>query len=273
MLVTLAQTTQPLSDLQAIGRLGSISAIVIATMFVVHYVIKPAFSSVPGMSRLPILAYVVTVAAALVVLANRGLKTLPGDNLPLLMWDAVLASLAASGLYNAIPVGSAPSSLQSIGSTAQPKMPGGPLPVFLIILALLGAGMTSGCAAIANSPLGKMFTAKAPTEKVAAAEQTYTIFANSLADSIRKGLITDVDTLKSIKKANGEIQAALDAAKALAQAGDKDGFTKLWPTVRDRLDKFLLDYAGKQQRKAPTTKEVSWIPSPSRSASPSFAAC
>ena len=87
-----------------------------------------------------------------------------------------------------------------------------------------------------------------PIQKVSAAEQLYTSTANSLAESVRGGLITDQAQLKVIRAAAVEADTELDAAKDAALAGDPLKWPFAWSRASKALDRFLIYYA-KTQRK------------------------
>lgn len=122
MFEILAQTTQPAPEAD-VFRLGSISGVIVVTMLVVQYVVKPLLGKVPALNCLPVLVYTAIVAAGLAIFANKVLLTLPGDNAALLAWQAVLSTFAASGLYTALPIGNAATALQPLSDTLPEKGP------------------------------------------------------------------------------------------------------------------------------------------------------
>lgn len=136
---------------------------------------------------------------------------------------------------------------------------------FLIVAVLAMLAVIVGCA---NSPFARMFSKETPpADRVAAAEQIYTKQAHILASDIRNGVITDKATIRAIRDADTEIQKDLDAAKILA-GGDKATFDAAWPAIRDRIDKFIVDYGKKNATTKP--KETSWIRSPYRLSPPAL---
>lgn len=94
----LAQTT-----LEALS-LGSITGIVIATMFIVE-ILKRLFTNVTFFQKIPVFIYAVAVSCLLTFIACRILKT--KDGFPILdmdlgpaLWASVIQAAAASGFYS-----------------------------------------------------------------------------------------------------------------------------------------------------------------------------
>lgn len=75
--------------------LASVSGIVTLTIALVH-LLKRTLGDTPYLSAAPVWLYAVLVAGALTYLSNVVLKLLPGE-LPLLLTQAVLSALLASG--------------------------------------------------------------------------------------------------------------------------------------------------------------------------------
>lgn len=79
----------------AIALLGSTTGVMIASVLLTG-LLKKALGDVAPFNRVPVAVYLVAIAIALTVFANRVVLTLPGS-LPLLIWQAIYNACAASG--------------------------------------------------------------------------------------------------------------------------------------------------------------------------------
>lgn len=117
---------------------SSIAAVIMATLMIVQFFIKPIFGNLPKMSQIPMVVYVVVVSLILTIFANKVLKTLPGDNVYLLVFQAFMSALASSGLYKL------PSSIQSVGSVTNSSGPSASIFTLAFCTTMLMA-IASGC--------------------------------------------------------------------------------------------------------------------------------
>lgn len=250
MFSLIAQTTIPVlpqtppTTITEWASLTSVTAVILATIVIIS-ALKEPLSKIPWLGKWPFLVQNIIIAFTLTCLANLVLGSLPGS-LPDLLWQTFVNVLIANGVYNI------PSSLKS-PVTSESRSSSGTLPTILLAM-LIPVGLigSAGCEhlfkAAQESPATRMFTAKTPADKVAAAEAAYADVANGLADAIQSGIITDRATIKAIADTDRKIQPLLDTAKLLA-VNDQAEFDKQWPAIRDQVYRFILDYAAARQKK------------------------
>lgn len=87
--------------------LTTFNGIAVITLFLVE-ALKNQLKDIPWFNKVPVIVYNLIVATTLAILANRVLKNsdgvplLQGNSLGVVVWRAVDACLAASGLYSVI---------------------------------------------------------------------------------------------------------------------------------------------------------------------------
>lgn len=116
----------------------------------------------------------------------------------------------------------------------------------------------AGCAFLASNPLTRMLNGKTPQEKVAAAQQAFTIANDSFARYVQAGVIDDKRVIAAWRGAQIDIDAALTLAKEYADTGDTSKFDQAWPTIVSRVNDFIILYSTKTKK--PTTREALWTP-------------